>query len=119
MVKGHRYALIGRNGKGKSTLLKALAARRVGKLPVNMSVHYVSQDVKIDGVIGQTPVEVVLDADIERKLLLQEAAELEKLDEMSEPQQKRQGEVLTQLELIGAETAPRRALELLLSLIHI
>jgi ATP-binding cassette subfamily F protein 3 len=29
LVPGKRYGLIGRNGRGKSTLLKALAARRV------------------------------------------------------------------------------------------
>lgn len=59
VLQGHRYALIGRNGKGKSTLLKALAARRVGELPMNMSVHYVSQDVKLGEQINQTPLEVL------------------------------------------------------------
>eukprot|EP00656_Telonema_subtile_P015239 TRINITY_DN17957_c0_g1_i3.p1 TRINITY_DN17957_c0_g1~~TRINITY_DN17957_c0_g1_i3.p1 ORF type:complete len:644 (-),score=181.63 TRINITY_DN17957_c0_g1_i3:20-1951(-) len=116
LVQGHRYALIGRNGKGKSTLLKAMAARRVGALPLNMSVHYVSQDVHLGEKVNMTPLEVVLDADIERKLLLEEAAQLEKIDEMSAQQQHRQGEVLDQLELIAADSAPRRALSLLHSL---
>jgi len=38
LVRGRRYGLIGRNGKGKSTLLRALAARRVGDVPVNVTV---------------------------------------------------------------------------------
>lgn len=58
----------------------------------------------------------MLDADVERKLLLTEAAELEAVEEMSSGQQHRQGEVLAQLELIAAETAPRRGMELLTSL---
>ena len=33
MTWGRRYGLIGRNGKGKSTLLRYLAVRRVGGLP--------------------------------------------------------------------------------------
>lgn len=32
-----------RNGKGKSTLLKFLASRRVGGLDPSLSVHYVNQ----------------------------------------------------------------------------
>jgi ATPase subunit of ABC transporter with duplicated ATPase domains len=43
LVPGRRYGLIGRNGKGKSTLLKFLASRRVGGLDPSTSVHYVSQ----------------------------------------------------------------------------
>ncbi len=45
LVPGRRYGLIGRNGKGKSTLLKYLSARRVGgrALPESLSIHYVSQ----------------------------------------------------------------------------
>ena len=38
-VPGRKYGLIGRNGKGKSTLLKAVAARRVGGIDPAISVH--------------------------------------------------------------------------------
>jgi ATP-binding cassette subfamily F protein 3 len=47
LAPGHRYAVVGRNGKGKSTLLRWLAARRVGDLPAGLSVHYVSQEVTL------------------------------------------------------------------------
>ena len=45
LAAGHRYGLIGRNGKGKSTLLKFLASRRVGgrgwqMLPATSSSAY-------------------------------------------------------------------------------
>eukprot|EP01043_Picozoa_sp_COSAG02_P022169 COSAG02_NODE_1144_length_14244_cov_16.832096_11_plen_744_part_00 len=45
LVPGRRYGLVGRNGKGKSTLLKYLSARRVGggALPKSLSIHYVAQ----------------------------------------------------------------------------
>jgi ATPase subunit of ABC transporter with duplicated ATPase domains len=49
LVRGRRYGLIGRNGKGKSTLLRALACRRVGEVPSNVTVHYVSQEVRGEG----------------------------------------------------------------------
>ena len=98
-------------------MLRALAARRVGGIPVNVSVHYVSQEVKLDETtLASTPVDAVLSADVERAYLMKEAAELDALDDPSAQQQQRQGEVLLQLDNIGAETAPRRALDLLNSL---
>jgi ATP-binding cassette subfamily F protein 3 len=78
LAPGHRYALIGRNGKGKSTLLRWLAARRVGNLPAELCIHYVSQEVSLtEADEGALPVDVVLAADVERRILLAELAELE------------------------------------------
>merc|ERR1719270_885464 len=78
LTPGHRYGLIGRNGKGKSTLLRYLAARRVGGMPDAVTVHYVSQKVALGAQeLEQTPVEAVLEADVGRRLLLAEAASLE------------------------------------------
>ena len=65
--------MIGRNGKGKSTLLRWLAARRVGGLPDDLSVHYVSQEVTLtEEEENSTPIAVVLAADVERTMLLEE-----------------------------------------------
>jgi len=114
---GKRYGLIGRNGVGKSTLLRAMAARRVGDVPSNVIVHYVSQEVLLTPAQRQkTPGECVVDADIERNLLLEEKVILEQLasvGELDADGSKRHGDVLARLEEIGADAAPRRAKELL------
>jgi ABC-type Mn2+/Zn2+ transport system ATPase subunit len=117
MVWGRRYGLIGRNGMGKSTMLRAFAARRVGEIPVNVTVHYVSQEVNLtDAQRVKTPVEVVVDADIERTLLLQELVELEEkiaTESLDAKGSHYHGEVLARLEEIGCDSAHRRATTLL------
>ena len=78
LAPGHRYGLIGRNGKGKSTLLKFIASRRVGGLAADVSVHYVTQEVRLtDAQEDAFPAEVVLQADVERRLLIADVAEME------------------------------------------
>ena len=73
LTRGRIYALIGRNGKGKSTLLRALASRAVGDIPPELTVHYVSQEVNIEEErLGWTPVQFVVHADVERRLLMLE-----------------------------------------------
>ena len=120
MVWGRRYGLIGRNGTGKSTLLRAFAARRVGNIPPNVTVHYVSQEVNLtESQRIKTPVDCVVDADIERKLLLEELKEMEGLiakEKLDAEGSKRHGEVLQRLEDIGSESASRRATQLLQNL---
>eukprot|EP00547_Thalassionema_nitzschioides_P004717 CAMPEP_0194220036 /NCGR_PEP_ID=MMETSP0156-20130528/27330_1 /TAXON_ID=33649 /ORGANISM="Thalassionema nitzschioides, Strain L26-B" /LENGTH=753 /DNA_ID=CAMNT_0038949903 /DNA_START=33 /DNA_END=2297 /DNA_ORIENTATION=+ len=120
LVWGKRYGLIGRNGMGKSTMLRAFAARRVGDVPPQVSVHYVSQEVNLtEAQRGKTPVMCVVDADIERTLLQEEVAELEaKAAEgaLDAAGSIRQGELLARLEEIGGDSAPRRAVALLANL---
>merc|ERR1711871_32797 len=113
-IRGRRYALIGRNGKGKSTMLKAIASRRVGGIPLNVSMHYVSQEVKLtEETMQMSPLEAVLAADIERKLLVDELAMLDAIAELTTEQTQRQNDIIEQMEIIEADTADRRALELL------
>ncbi|KAG2441206.1 hypothetical protein HYH02_010050 [Chlamydomonas schloesseri] len=70
---GRRYGLIGRNGTGKTTLLRALAGHEIKGLPANCQVLHVEQEVVGD----DTPViEAVLACDVERTQLLAEEAEL-------------------------------------------
>mmetsp|Transcript_30482 Transcript_30482/g.73134 ORF Transcript_30482/g.73134 Transcript_30482/m.73134 type:complete len:749 (-) Transcript_30482:30-2276(-) len=117
LVWGRRYGLIGRNGMGKSTLLRALAARRVGEVPVNVTVHYVSQEVNLTvDQKNKTPVQCVVDADLERSLLLKELEEINvKADagELDAKGSQRHGDVLVRLEEIDANSADRRAKTLL------
>jgi ATP-binding cassette subfamily F protein 3 len=109
LVRGKKYGLIGRNGKGKSTLLRWLAARRVGDFPANLSVHYVTQEVQLrPDQEWMTPADVVIDADIERRLLLQERDELRadiKGDDAEAGVEagQRLGSVMEKLEAIGAD----------------
>lgn len=59
-----RYGLVGRNGRGKSCLLKWMAARREGCNSAawrNSTIHYVTQEVEITPEMEQwTPCECVL-----------------------------------------------------------
>jgi len=115
LTPGRRYGLIGRNGKGKSTLLRYLAARRVGGMPESVTVHYVSQEVSLTAAaMDQTPAQAVVEADVERRLLLAEQAALE--GKTTREEVERLETVTAQLEAIGADTAEERAVELLMNL---
>lgn len=82
-----------------------------------MTVHYVSQEVNLTAAQSlKTPVEIVVDADVERTLLNDELADLEgqaSAGQLDSQGSKRHGEVLARLEEIGADSAPRRAEALL------
>ncbi|KAK3381455.1 P-loop containing nucleoside triphosphate hydrolase protein [Podospora didyma] len=69
---GHRYGLVGHNGVGKSTLLRALSRREV-PIPTHISILHVEQEITGD----DTPaLQAVLDADVWRKVLLKEQAQI-------------------------------------------
>jgi ATP-binding cassette subfamily F protein 3 len=118
LAPGHRYAVIGRNGKGKSTLLRWLAARRVGELPPELSVHYVSQEVTLtEEEENSTPGTVVLAADVERTMLLAEVAAAEEdPGGVNSGLADRLQTVHERLDVIGAESAEARAQQLLVNL---
>lgn len=69
---GRRYGVVGKNGIGKSTLLRAIARREIN-VPSHISVLYVEQEVVGD----HTPaIEMVLRADVWREHLLGKEREL-------------------------------------------
>ena len=77
--QGRRYGLTGRNGYGKTTLLKAMARGEImgagsQKFPTNVRVLHVEQEVSGD---DRSVLETVLAADVERTLLLREEGALE------------------------------------------
>ncbi|KAJ5949724.1 ABC transporter ATP-binding protein [Penicillium verhagenii] len=71
---GRRYGLVGQNGIGKSTLLRALSRREVA-VPSHISILHVEQEIMGD----DTPaLQAVLDADVWRKHLLGEQEKISK-----------------------------------------
>ncbi|KAF7906466.1 hypothetical protein EAF00_000745 [Botryotinia globosa] len=72
LAYGRRYGLVGQNGIGKSTLLRALARRELA-VPTHISILHVEQEISGD----DTPaLQAVLDADVWRKHLLAEQVKI-------------------------------------------
>ncbi|RYO79095.1 hypothetical protein DL766_003271 [Monosporascus sp. MC13-8B] len=72
LTYGHRYGLVGNNGVGKSTLLRALSRREV-PIPTHISILHVEQEITGD---DTSALQAVLDADVWRKILLKEQTEI-------------------------------------------
>jgi len=122
---GHRYGLIGRNGKGKSTLLRWIASGRVKGFPPHMSMHYVSQELPLADINQEVlPIEMVLRADVERELLLEDFARFEAVSAAAEEAGKsedtgaagKMAETIERLTHIDADGAEGRARAMLVSL---
>ncbi|KAJ3825920.1 P-loop containing nucleoside triphosphate hydrolase protein [Lentinula raphanica] len=125
LAYGRRYGLIGRNGVGKSTLLRHIAMREV-PIPPHITILFVEQEIVGD---DTTALDLVLKADVWRDHLLKEEALLNaKLNELeSEGDDKRfedareeaslrLAEVHGRLAEMDAESGPARAAALLAGL---
>ncbi|ODQ68442.1 positive regulator of the Gcn2p kinase activity, forms a complex with Gcn1p [Nadsonia fulvescens var. elongata DSM 6958] len=73
LAHGRRYGLIGQNGIGKSTLLRALSRREL-PVPQHITILHVEQEITGDGTLA---LQSVLDADVWRKHLLKEQAQFQ------------------------------------------
>eukprot|EP01087_Luapelamoeba_hula_P019020 TRINITY_DN6241_c0_g1_i1.p1 TRINITY_DN6241_c0_g1~~TRINITY_DN6241_c0_g1_i1.p1 ORF type:complete len:701 (+),score=184.17 TRINITY_DN6241_c0_g1_i1:83-2185(+) len=121
---GRRYGLVGINGSGKSTLLRAIATQEILKIPKDVSVLHVEQEVEGD---DRTALRFVIEADTERtelfneqqeleayfKALKEEEASAEDYDESKEEEaakkRERLNDVYKKLSAIGAHNAESRA----------
>ena len=65
--------LVGRNGTGKTSFLRAMAMHAIDGIPKNCQILHVEQEVTGD---DTSALQCVLNADVERVLLLQEEARL-------------------------------------------
>lgn len=75
LKKGARHFLLGRNGCGKSTMLRAAASGKLDGWPHDLRMHLVDQDELVD--LEHSPMDMVLGADPELFALNKEKAELE------------------------------------------
>jgi ATP-binding cassette subfamily F protein 3 len=72
-----RYGLVGKNGVGKTTLLKAIAAFEIEGMPRHHRILHVRQEIRAAG--GDISVlQAVMEADVERNTLLEEEKTLVK-----------------------------------------
>ncbi|NXL49133.1 ABCF3 protein, partial [Podilymbus podiceps] len=104
---GRRYGLVGRNGLGKTTLLKMIASRSL-RIPSHISILHVEQEVAGD----ETPaLQSVLECDTTRESLLREERDLTaKINARGEGTEgARLSEIYAKLEEIEADKAPARA----------
>ncbi|KIY46997.1 P-loop containing nucleoside triphosphate hydrolase protein [Fistulina hepatica ATCC 64428] len=122
LAYGRRYGLIGRNGVGKSTLLRHIAMREV-PIPAHITILFVEQEVIGDDTLA---IDSVLKADVWRDHLLKEEvalnAKLAELDnegddkrfeDAREEASSRLAEIHARLADMEAESGPARAAELL------
>ncbi|TFK66153.1 P-loop containing nucleoside triphosphate hydrolase protein [Pluteus cervinus] len=84
LIEGVHYVLVGRNGVGKSTLLKALGERIIPGIPRNLRILYLEQVIGeggedvvagevVKGMGDMTPVEYVVKSDRIRERALKES----------------------------------------------
>jgi len=111
MVPERRYGLIGRNGLGKSTLMRLIASRNL-EIPSHIRILHVEQEVVGD----DTPaLQSVLEADEVREALLKEEKELNAKVESSTSSDasQRLSEIYAELQQIEADKAPAKAASIL------
>lgn len=114
---GRRIGVIGRNGCGKTTLMRAIARREL-PLPEDMDIVYVEQEI---AGCEKTPLQVVLESDTVRQSLLEEEEEItarltEAEESSTDPDVKlteRLSEVYNKLSEMDADKAKARAASIL------
>jgi len=124
---GRRFGLVGRNGIGKTTLLKRIAQYQVPGFPEHLKILHVKQEVKGT---DATVLETVLDSDVELKLLREQKDRLEKMENEGLSDIKEVGgaahasleglglgEIYARLEQVDSSTAESRAAEILSGLL--
>ncbi|KAF2002881.1 putative translation initiation regulator [Amniculicola lignicola CBS 123094] len=111
LAYGRRYGLVGQNGIGKSTLLRALSRREIA-IPTHISILHVEQEITGD----DTPaIQAVLDADVWRKHLLKEQEKITKELNVLEAERATMADTSVDAERVDKQ---REGLDITLSDIH-
>ncbi|XP_042313851.1 ATP-binding cassette sub-family F member 3 isoform X1 [Sceloporus undulatus] len=108
LAYGRRYGLVGRNGLGKTTLLKMIASRSL-RIPSHISILHVEQEVAGD---DTQALQSVLECDTKRESLLREEKALTaqvNSGRVEGTEGTRLSEIYAALEEIEADKAPARA----------
>lgn len=112
LVTGRRYGLIGRNGLGKTTLLKLISSAHL-KIPSHITILHVEQEVVGD---DTKALQSVLECDEKREGLLREEKELNNRIQSSSPDgdlNTRLQQVYLELEAMDSDKAPSKAAQIL------
>lgn len=108
LIHGHRYGLIGKNGAGKTTLLRFISHYEIEGFPKHVRIQLVEQESASKlSLETKSVLEVVLETDYERTILLQEEKELLALK--GEDHATRLKQVYDRLQAIDSDTAESRA----------
>jgi len=105
---GKRYGMVGRNGQGKSTLLKLISSRQL-LIPKFLSVLHVEQEVVGD---DTSALQSVLEALVERETLMSEEKKINtqlNAGDTNETLSSRLTEIYTKLEDMESDKAPSKA----------
>lgn len=129
IVYGRRYGLVGRNGIGKTTLLKHIANFSIEGFPKHHRVLHVKQEVAAS---NDSVFNVVMGSDVERNMLLKREEELlaiqenlangDSIDNMAglahnpEDIERELQDVYTRMEITGVKTAESRVSAILTGL---
>ncbi|XP_050097790.1 ATP-binding cassette sub-family F member 3 [Anopheles aquasalis] len=108
LATGRRYGFVGRNGLGKTTLLKMISGKQL-QIPSHITVLHVEQEVVGD---DTTALDSVLEVDTVRTDLLERERELNRLIAAGSADANHStelSEVYNQLLMIEADKAPARA----------
>ena len=99
LAYGRKYGLVGRNGSGKSTFLRAFASKEIAGIPSNCQVLHVEQEI-----VGEDDVSVldaVLQTDTERTQLL---AMFEDESDQDDQKKEQVAKRLHEIDAFGAES---------------
>lgn len=115
LANGRRYGLVGRNGLGKTTLLRMISGKQL-KIPSHISILHVEQEVIGD---DTSALSSVLECDFVRQKLLQDEREISaqiNAGSVDPTLSQKLTETYANLELIEADKAPARASIILIGL---